>query len=130
MKHRLNCIFLLCLLILLLSPFFINSFLDFFVKFKLIDICDINTWIGFYGSIIGGGLTIFGVIYTIKKQEEFNRQDKDAQNDLNEKNARISNFPNLNIDQVDTNDNYDNCSSLEICYGGNDVLGIMRIRNS
>lgn len=129
MKHRLNCIFLLCLLILLLSPFFINSFIDFFVKFKLIDICDINTWIGFYGSIIGGGLTIVGVIYTIKKQEEFNRQDKDAQNDLNEKNARISNFPNLNIDQVDTNDNYDNCSSLEICYGGNDVLGIIRIKN-
>lgn len=76
MKHRLNCIFLLCLLILLISPFFINSFLDFFVKFKLIDICDINTWIGFYGSIIGGGLTIVGVIYTIKKQEEFNRQIK------------------------------------------------------
>ena len=64
-----------------------------------------------------------------KKQEEFNRQDKDAQNDLNEKNAKINNFPNLNIDQVDANDNYNNCSSLNICYGGNDVLGIIRIKN-
>lgn len=34
-----------------------------------------ETWIGFFGSIIGGGTTLFGVWWTIKKQEEQRRKD-------------------------------------------------------
>lgn len=32
-------------------------------------------WIGFFGSIIGGGATLFGVWWTIKKQEEQREND-------------------------------------------------------
>lgn len=34
-----------------------------------------ETWIGFFGSIIGGGATLFGVWWTIKKQEEQREND-------------------------------------------------------
>lgn len=34
-----------------------------------------ETWIGFFGSIIGGGTTLFGVWWTIKKQKEQRRKD-------------------------------------------------------
>lgn len=89
-----------------------------------------SAWVGYFGSIIGGLLTVFGVIITINSQAEFNRKDQEAQNDLNEKNLRSEYFPTLTIEKVAENEIY--CASAGICIdstNNNDILALLRIKN-
>lgn len=123
-------IVVLGLIVLFVSPFLIDFILSHSNIFCFVKQDNSSAWIGYFGSIIGGLLTIFGVIITINSQAEFNRKDQEAQNDLNEKNLRSEYFPNLIIEKVDENEIY--CASASICIdstNNNDVLGLLRIKN-
>lgn len=78
-------------------PLIVNYIIKTPSKFGFINEVNISAWISFYGSVVGGLLTLFGVVYTINKQDEFNKLDKIAQDDLNEKNAIMEYFPNFNF---------------------------------
>lgn len=112
------------------SPFLIHLILSNPNVFCFVKENNSSAWIGYFGSIIGGLLTVFGVIITINSQAEFNRKDQEAQNDLNEKNLRSEYFPNLIIEKVPENEIY--CASANICIdntNNNDILALLRIKN-
>lgn len=112
------------------SPFLIHLILTNPNVFCFVKENNSSAWIGYFGSIIGGLLTVFGVIITINSQAEFNRKDQEAQNDLNEKNLRSEYFPNLIIEKVPENEIY--CASANICIdntNNNDILALLRIKN-
>lgn len=123
-------IVVLGLIVLFVSPFLIDFILSHSNIFCFVKQDNSSAWIGYFGSIIGGLLTIFGVIITINSQAEFNRKDQEAQNDLNEKNLRSEYFPNLIIEKVDENEIY--CASASICIdstNNNAILAMLRIKN-
>lgn len=123
-------IVVLGLIVLFVSPFLIDFILSHSNIFCYVGKDNSSAWIGYFGSIIGGLLTIFGVIITINSQAEFNRKDQEAQNDLNEKNLRSEYFPNLIIEKVDENEIY--CASANISIdstNNNDILALLRIKN-
>lgn len=66
-------------------PLIVNYIIKTPSKFGFINEVNMSAWISFYGSVVGGLLTLVGVVYTINKQDEFNKLDKIAQDDLNEK---------------------------------------------
>lgn len=112
------------------SPFLIHLILSNPNVFSFVKLDNSSAWIGYFGSIIGGLLTIFGVIITINSQAEFNRKDQEAQNDLNEKNLRSKYFPILIIEKVDENEFHDRTVGICIDSSNNkDVLGLLRIKN-
>ena len=118
------------LIVLFVSPFLINFILSHSNIFCFVKEYNSSAWIGYFGSIIGGLLTIFGVIITINAQAEFNRKDQEAQNDLNEKNLRSEYFPNLIIEKIDENEFHDR--TVGICIdstNNNDILAFLRIKN-
>ena len=59
-------------IIVFIIPFIVNLIIETPNPFGLGFINDSNkdTWISFFGSIIGGGATLIGVYVTIKSQEE------------------------------------------------------------
>ena len=118
------------LIVLFVSPFLIDFILSHSNIFCFFKEYNSSAWIGYFGSIIGGLLTIFGVIITINSQAEFNRKDQEAQNDLNEKNLRSEYFPNLIIEKIDENEFHDR--TVGICIdstNNNDILAFLRIKN-
>lgn len=78
-------IVVLGLIVLFVSPFLIDFILSHSNIFCFVKQDNSSAWIGYFGSIIGGLLTIFGVIITINSQAEFNRKDQEAQNVLTKK---------------------------------------------
>lgn len=118
------------LIVLFVSPFLIDFILSHSNIFCFVKEYNSSAWIGYFGSIIGGLLTIFGVIITINSQAEFNRKDQEAQNDLNEKNLRSEYFPNLIIEKIDENEFHNR--TVRICIdstNNNDILAFLRIKN-
>lgn len=116
--------------VLFVSPFLIDLILSNSNIFCFVKQDNSSAWIGYFGSIIGGLLTIIGVIITINSQAEFNRKDQEAQNDLNEKNLRSEYFPNLIIEKVEEGEFY--CASANISIdstNNNDILALLRIKN-
>lgn len=116
--------------VLFVSPFLIDLILSNSNIFCFVKQDNSSAWIGYFGSITGGLLTIIGVIITINSQAEFNRKDQEAQNDLNEKNLRSEYFPNLIIEKVEEGEFY--CASANISIdstNNNDILALLRIKN-
>lgn len=64
-------------IIVFIIPFIVNLIIETPNPFGLGFINDSNkdTWISFFGSIIGGGATLIGVYVTIKSQEEQRKND-------------------------------------------------------
>lgn len=123
-------IVVLGLFVIFASPFLIDFILSNPNIFCFVKEDNFSAWIGYFGSIIGGLLTIFGVIITINSQAEFNRKEQEAQNDLNEKNLRSEYFPTLIIEKVDENEFY--YGSVGLCIdstNSNDILAMLRIKN-
>ena len=70
-------IIIFAILFVLLTPLIVNFIVETPNPFGLGFINDSNkdTWIAFFGSIIGGGATLTGVYITIKAQEDQRRKD-------------------------------------------------------
>lgn len=123
-------IVVLGLFVLFVSPFLVDLILSNSSVFYFVKEDNFSAWIGYFGSIIGGLLTIIGVIITINSQAELNRKDQEAQNDLNEKNLRKEYFPNLIIEKIDENEFHER--TVGICIdntNNNDILALLRIKN-
>lgn len=93
---------ILVLLVILTIVFFLPPFVNYIVStpsiFGYIPLNEKDTWIGFYGAIIGGLLTLLGVGWSIsyterarkkdqenherERKEELNRRDEKFKNDL------------------------------------------------
>ena len=75
--HKLSIIILATLLLLFIVPPFINWVVstDLGLGIGFITPENKDTWIGFYGAIIGGGITLGGVWWTLKKQEDIRMED-------------------------------------------------------
>lgn len=87
------CIFVI--LFIFLIPFIINLIVETPNPFGLGFINDSNkdTWISFFGSIIGGSITLIGVIWTINyekkaREEDFKTQEERRQEDFNNQEAQ------------------------------------------
>ena len=76
-----------------------------------------ETWIGFFGSIIGGG-TLFGVWWTIKKQEEQRNEDFKIQENKRKIDLAIQYMP------------YINCSIGKIKFSSNKITIPVAIKNT
>ena len=79
--HKLSIIILATLLLLFIVPPFINWVVstDLGLGIGFITPENKNTWIGFYGAIIGGGITLGGVAWTIYDQNKKRRVDLSMQ---------------------------------------------------
>lgn len=75
--HKLSIIILATLLLLFIVPPFINWVVstDLGLGIGFITPENKNTWIGFYGAIIGGGITLGGVAWTIHNQNKLRKED-------------------------------------------------------
>lgn len=64
--------------ILLNSPLFIYSLVLFFITYPniLIKVGDSSAWISFAGSIIGGSLVMFALIFTIQNEERIRENNR------------------------------------------------------
>lgn len=69
---------ILCSLILL--PFVVFAITTISTPWGFINDTNREAWIGYYGAIIGGALTLGGVWWTIKKQEEEKKMEFDINN--------------------------------------------------
>lgn len=117
-------------ILLLTMPLIVNYIIKTPSKFGFINEVNISAWISFYGSVVVGLLTLVGVVYTINKQDEFNKLDKIAQDDLNEKNAIMEYFPNFNFSYsseiIDTKSFTKLCVSQDVC---DEFAGVIIIKN-
>lgn len=80
--------------VLVNSPLIIYTIVLFFKTFPntLIKIGDASTWIGFAGSIIGGSMTMFAIIFTIQYQNKIEASKS---------------IPFISVDQIGINDDDD-----------------------
>lgn len=74
-------------ILLVLFPLFIEAFIDLESDYWAIVREHKDSWISYYGAIIGGGLTLFGVWWTITEnkkdlKEQQNRLDEQRKEDL------------------------------------------------
>lgn len=60
---------------LTIAPFIVNFLLTLSSPFGFINESNINSWIGYFGSILGGALTLGGVWWTIIVQEKKRKED-------------------------------------------------------
>lgn len=88
---------IIIVVIVFIIPFVVNLIVETPNPFGLGFINDSNkdTWISFFGSIIGGGATLTGVYITIKKQEDQRKKDLAIQYQPNIKIDTIENTSNL-----------------------------------
>lgn len=61
--------------VVLLSPILVNCYYSLKSPFGFISSENINGWIGFAGSILGGSLTLVGVLLTILYQRESKKEE-------------------------------------------------------
>ncbi|WP_317316420.1 hypothetical protein [Longibaculum muris] len=78
LKSLFNAKIILLFLFVVISPMFVNILVETKNPFGLgfIDDSNKDAWIGFFGAIIGGALTIFGVLITINDQRKNNIQQQ------------------------------------------------------
>lgn len=76
-RHKLSIIILATLLLLFIVPPFINWVVstDLGLGIGFITPENKDTWIGFYGGIIGGGITLGGVAWTLERQNKEHIKD-------------------------------------------------------
>lgn len=129
-KNSIIKMLLVSIIVLFTIPLIVNYIIKTPSKFGFINEVNISAWISFYGSVVGGLLTLVGVVYTINKQDEFNKLDKIAQDDLNEKNAIMEYFPNFNFSYSneisDSKSFTELCTSRDVC---DDFAGVIIIKN-
>ena len=89
LKSLFNAKIILLFLFVVISPMFVNILVETRNPFGLgfIDDSNKDAWIGFFGAIIGGALTILGVLMTINDQRKIYIQqqkeyEKQRRNDL------------------------------------------------
>ena len=70
---------LIVVLILIFLPLSVYFILITPSRFGIIDRSDVGAWMGYYGAVSGGAVTLTGVWFTIKQQEKSNKQDKAIQ---------------------------------------------------
>ena len=82
-RDEANRIFYIAALVVICSPIaiYVIILIIQLVKFMLVPIGDAKTWIGFSGSIVGGAMTLFAVIFTINhdksaREKETKRSEK------------------------------------------------------
>lgn len=113
------CVFVI--LFIFLIPLIVNFIVETPNPFGLGFINDSNkdTWISFFGSIIGGSITLIGVIWTINyekkaREEDFKTQEERRQEDFNnqevqrKKDLAIQYKPIIDIIRDTSHDNYFN----------------------
>lgn len=129
-KNSIIKMLVISIFFLLTMPLIVNYIIKTPSKFGFINEVNMSAWISFYGSVVGGLLTLVGVVYTINKQDEFNKLDKIAQDDLNEKNAIMEYFPNFNFSYSneisDSKSFTELCTSRDVC---DDFAGVIIIKN-
>ena len=77
-----NRILYVALFVIISSPIatYVTILIVQLVKFMLVPVGDAKTWIGFSGSIVGGAMTLFAVIFTINHDQ----RARDRENKRNE----------------------------------------------
>lgn len=66
---------LIVLVLLFITPKLIDWLVSISSPFGFIKPKDRNTWIGFYGAIIGGGITLGGEWWTLNKQDKRRKEE-------------------------------------------------------
>lgn len=90
-KHR-RIIIIIIFYLLLIVPFFINILFKIYINDFFSAEWSAGDFLTFYGSVLGGGITLFGVIITLKHQEKNN-----IERDL------VKYKPILSIESVESN---------------------------
>ena len=76
MKKISNLYFIIIFISLItVGPFIINWLLNLSSKWGFITTDNYDAWVGYYGAIIGGALTLGGVWWTIKEQNRQRKED-------------------------------------------------------
>lgn len=70
---------LVAVLVLIFLPLWLYLILITPSRIGIVDRSDVGAWIGFYGAVLGGAITLLGVWLTIKNQEKESRQEKAIQ---------------------------------------------------
>ena len=70
---------LIVVLILIFLPLSVYFILITPSRFGIIDRSDVGAWMGYYGAVLGGAITLAGVWVTIKQQEKSSKQDQAIQ---------------------------------------------------
>lgn len=76
MKKRILVLFVILTIVFLIPPF-VNYIVSIPSIFGYIPLNEKDTWIGFYGSVIGGSLTLLGVWWTISYTESTWKKDQE-----------------------------------------------------
>lgn len=70
---------IVAVLVLIVIPLALYLILTTPSRVGIVDRADVGAWIGYYGAVLGGAITLIGVWLTIKNQEKESRQEKSIQ---------------------------------------------------
>lgn len=95
---------LVILVVLILLPFILNFFMHYPTMIGFIDENNQDGWIGYFGAVIGGFVTLLGVKITLDHQRKQDKDNKEKEQKKFQEELRLQYLPYLDI-TYNENDN-------------------------
>lgn len=106
MKKRFIAIIIAITLIII--PFFVNAFIELESDYWKMISEHKDAWISYYGSVIGGSLTLVGVWWTINYNQQEQEKIRIEQEQQKKEDFRLQHLPFLTVDLCEPDPSYSN----------------------